>query len=55
MDENKNRLQEQQAPEKNTDKAFVRVNHDGSPAIPETAKQEEKEKTRTSEKPEIKD
>ena len=34
MDKNKN-LEEQEAPEKNTDNAFVRVREDGKPEIPD--------------------
>jgi len=34
MDAKQNKLEEQKAPEKNTDKAFVQVSKDGSPAMP---------------------
>jgi len=33
--ENDNKFPEQEAPEKNTDNAFVQVGEDGSPVIPE--------------------
>jgi hypothetical protein len=36
MDKNKDRFQEQDAPLKNTDHAFVRVNKDGTPSISKT-------------------
>ena len=42
MDKNEKDLQEQEAPLKNTDKAFVKVNEDGSPKIPEVKENEEK-------------
>ena len=34
MDNNKNQLQEQEAPAKNHDNAFVKVGEDGAPVIP---------------------
>lgn len=34
MDEKDNRFQEQQAPLKNTDQAYVQVGHDGEPVLP---------------------
>ena len=34
--ENENKFPEQEAPEKNTDKAFVQVGKDGEPVIPST-------------------
>jgi hypothetical protein len=34
--ENDNKFPEQQAPEKNTDNAFVQVGKDGEPVIPNT-------------------
>lgn len=34
MDKKKTPFREQEAPEKNTDKAFVKVNRDGSPEMP---------------------
>lgn len=37
MENNKNKLKEQDAPLKNTDGAFVKVSTDGSPAISQTA------------------
>jgi hypothetical protein len=37
MDKNKDRLKEQDAPLKNTDRVFVKVNKDGSPGIPQSA------------------
>lgn len=36
MKDEKIQLEEQQAPLKNTDKAFVQVSKDGSPSMPET-------------------
>ena len=44
MDRNKNELQEQEAPLKNTDRAYVQVREDGSPAMPDEKKTEEQEK-----------
>jgi hypothetical protein len=35
MDKNENTLEQQDAPLKNTDNAFVRVKKDGSPELPE--------------------
>lgn len=43
MDKDQNKFKEQEAPEKNTDNAFVQVGKDGSPAIPKTESKEEKE------------
>jgi hypothetical protein len=37
MEKNENKLQEQDAPLKNTDGAFVKVNKDGSPGMPQPA------------------
>ena len=37
MDERKDRLVEQDAPNKNTDQAFVKVGEDGKPVIPESS------------------
>ncbi|MCU7547663.1 hypothetical protein OCK74_00995 [Chitinophagaceae bacterium LB-8] len=37
MENNKDRLKEQDAPLKNTDRAFVKVNRDGTPGLPQTA------------------
>ena len=34
--ENETKLQEQQAPLKNSDNAFVQVGHNGEPVIPQT-------------------
>jgi hypothetical protein len=34
--DNENKFPEQEAPEKNTDNAFVRVGEDGSPVMPST-------------------
>jgi hypothetical protein len=36
MENNENKLQEQQAPLKNSDNAFVQVGHNGEPVIPQT-------------------
>ena len=44
MDKNQDNLQEQDAPLKNTDHAFVRVNKDGTPSIPKTAENDKGEK-----------
>jgi hypothetical protein len=41
--ENNNKFPEQEAPTKNTDKAFVQVGEDGSPVIPPTDKKSETE------------
>ena len=35
MEKHKNGFQEQEAPQKNTDKAFVKVGEDGKPKLPE--------------------
>ena len=43
MNKDQNNLKEQEAPEKNTDHAFVQVSKDGSPSIPKTENNEEKE------------
>ena len=40
MEEKKTSLQEQKAPEKNTDHAYVKVRRDGSPEMPVKEKQE---------------
>jgi hypothetical protein len=37
MERNENKLKEQDAPLKNTDKAFVQVDRDGSSHMPKTA------------------
>ena len=37
MDKKQTQFEEQEAPLKNTDNAFVQVNKDGSPVIPEPA------------------
>jgi hypothetical protein len=51
MEKNNDRFQEQEAPRKNTDNAFVKVGEDGKPEMPAAeneqqvgAKKEEKEK-----------
>lgn len=38
METGKNRFEEQDAPQKNTDKAFVKVGEDGKPQMPEHEK-----------------
>lgn len=38
MNKKEEKFQPQEAPRKNTDKAFVRVSKDGSPSIPEQDK-----------------
>lgn len=50
MDKKDNELQEQHAPLKNTDKAFVKVGHEGEPVIPENtnSKQEEPKEDRSA-------
>lgn len=40
MENNDNKLQEQQAPLKNSDNAFVQVGHNGEPVIPQTDKKQ---------------
>ena len=47
MDEHK-KFPEQAAPDKNTDRAFIKVSRDGSPQVPG---EENKEKERQKEKP----
>ena len=42
MEKKKTGLKEQNAPGKNTDKAYVKVNRDGSPQIPDKNKQPDK-------------
>jgi hypothetical protein len=44
----KKKLREQHAPEKNTDRAFVKVNRDGSPAMPVEKKQTASERAKPS-------
>ena len=41
MNNDENKLQEQKAPVKNTDNAFVQVGEDGAPKIPDDAKIDE--------------
>jgi hypothetical protein len=43
----KKKLKEQHAPEKNTDRAFVKVNRDGTPAMPVQKKQNHSEHERS--------
>ena len=43
MDTNEKKFQEQVAPEKNTDHAFVQVGSDGQPVMPQTTNGEKKE------------
>ncbi len=43
MNDPKEKLREQEAPEKNTDNAFVQVSSDGSPEMPEAKEQDEAE------------
>jgi hypothetical protein len=38
MEKNNNQFQEQEAPQKNTDNAFVQVGEDGKPQMPENEK-----------------
>lgn len=42
-------LEEQEAPLKNTDNAFVKVSRDGSPEMPEVEKEEDEKKEGMSE------
>jgi hypothetical protein len=42
MDKKQTKFDEQQAPLKNTDKAFVQVSKNGSPCIPTVAKEEDR-------------
>lgn len=44
MENNENKLQEQQAPLKNHDDAFVQVGKDGGPVIPQTTDKKEDSK-----------
>lgn len=44
MDDNK-KFPEQEAPEKNTDNAYVQVGEDGSPVMPHTNKDNEQSNT----------
>jgi hypothetical protein len=41
MEKNENQLQEQQAPLKNHDDAFVQVGKNGEPVIPKTTEEED--------------
>ena len=50
MDKKETHLQEQEAPLKNTDNAFVKVNKDGSPSLQNDKKPEENTGSRTHEK-----
>ena len=43
MDENEKKFPEQNAPLKNTDDAFVQVNKDGSPVMPNSKKKTDEE------------
>lgn len=47
-DKNKNNLVEQEAPQKNTDDAFVKVGEDGRPQVPEITKENKEEDNRTT-------
>ncbi len=40
MEKNERQLQEQDAPQKNTDNAYVKVGEDGKPEMPETQNQD---------------
>lgn len=44
MENNENKFQEQQAPLKNHDDAFVQVGKNGEPVIPNVVEQDEQEK-----------
>ena len=44
MDKEQIKLEEQEAPLKNTDRAFVKVSEDGSPVIPRDSEKENKDK-----------
>lgn len=44
MDKKEKHFVEQDAPLKNTDKAFVKVSHDGSPSMPKTSEEEKADK-----------
>ena len=50
MERDENKLQEQEAPLKNTDNAFVQVNKDGTPLMP-TSSNETEEGKRKDENP----
>ena len=41
MDKQQETFPQQQAPEKNTDKAYVRVSQDGSPSFPDAGKEKQ--------------
>ena len=43
MDKEQTRLEEQLAPLKNTDNAFVKVNEDGTPVMPDVLKEPKQE------------
>lgn len=49
MENKEEKLQEQEAPLKNTDQAFVQVGHNGEPVVPET--EEESSRETKSQKP----
>ena len=49
MDTNEKKLQEQDAPVKNTDHAFVQVGSDGQPVIPQTTNDEKDKQHATKE------
>lgn len=50
MDHNEKTLQEQQAPQKNTDHAFVQVGKNGEPVIPETAGNDQRKEDKRDDK-----
>lgn len=54
MERNENRFEEQEAPLKNTDNAFVKVGEDGKPEMPvegkEAPQQQEKEQQKETER-----
>jgi len=51
MERDENKLQEQEAPLKNTDNAFVQVNKDGTPSMPTSSTNETEEGKRKDENP----
>jgi hypothetical protein len=49
MDKNEKQFVEQEAPLKNTDKAFVQVNKDGSPLMPDLGNQKKQDQSEREE------
>jgi hypothetical protein len=53
MEKNENKLKEQDAPLKNTDGAFVKVNTDGSPSMSQTANKNDNDNERMQEEADL--